>query len=164
MTKKSINVKMLFKKSAAFLLSAAMILQPVTVVSAYEQGNKILSRQGVELTEVQPEKAQEIYGKGFVKTSDHVPASVRTDNSISFFGAESLPASYITPNLPTVKNQGYYGTCWAFATMGCIETNLIKKGYEEMDLSEMHLVYFAYNSVADKLGGFDGENSLGYNQ
>ncbi|MBQ9534338.1 MAG: InlB B-repeat-containing protein [Clostridia bacterium] len=40
-----------------------------------------------------------------------------------------------------VKSQGSNGVCWAFAGVGAIEASLIKNGYGEQDLSEMHIAY-----------------------
>ena len=44
----------------------------------------------------------------------------------------------------SVKNQGNTGTCWCFATCSMLESELLKKGFEETDLSEMYIVRNAY--------------------
>ncbi len=56
--------------------------------------------------------------------------------------------------LTPVKNQGSYGTCWAFATYGSLESDLLKLGFPEFDFSENHL---ASNHGFD-LGFDDGGN------
>ena len=43
-------------------------------------------------------------------------------------------SKYTTPNLPAVRNQNPYGTCWAFSTVACVEINLINKGYVTSDI------------------------------
>ncbi|WP_197024227.1 InlB B-repeat-containing protein [Butyrivibrio proteoclasticus] len=72
--------------------------------------------------------------------------------------AAYLPDTYTTPNLPRLRNQGKYGTCWAHAVNSLADISLIKNGYNSnADMSELHLAYFAYNSVADPLGGTEGD-------
>lgn len=58
-----------------------------------------------------------------------------------------------------VEDQGNYNTCWAFSTIAAIESNLIKKGYENanVNLSENHLAYFFYNRVTDPVGYTAGD-------
>jgi bleomycin hydrolase len=43
-----------------------------------------------------------------------------------------------------VKNQGYSGTCWSFATCSMLESEMLRKGIEESDVSEMFIVRYAY--------------------
>ncbi|MBE5825054.1 MAG: hypothetical protein E7307_00310 [Butyrivibrio sp.] len=77
--------------------------------------------------------------------------------SNGLFMAGSLPARYATPeileNMPDLRDQSPYGTCWAFATTAIAEISLAKQGYN-VDLSELHLAYFANHFVDDPLGGF----------
>ena len=42
------------------------------------------------------------------------------------------------------KNQQQAGTCWAFATTSFVESELMRMGKDEMDLSELFFVYYAY--------------------
>lgn len=60
-----------------------------------------------------------------------------------------------------VENQGNTDTCWAFATIAAIESNLIKNGYEKNDinLSEKHLAYFFYNRTKDRLAYTKGDSN-----
>lgn len=60
--------------------------------------------------------------------------------------------------------EGVYGTCWAFASMGLAEFDLINDGTfdKTIDLSELQLSYFTYNSVVDPLGGTRGDYSKYY--
>ena len=62
-------------------------------------------------------------------------------------------------------NQGNYGTCWAFAAMGLSEFDLVSKGLADknIDLSELQLAYYSYNSVVDPLGGTEGDQAKYYN-
>ena len=54
----------------------------------------------------------------------------------------------ILPHTP-VKNQAQTGTCWCFGTVALIESEIIRKGKGEIDLSEMHLVRAAYPRRAE---------------
>ena len=70
----------------------------------------------------------------------------------------------------STRNQNPYGTCWAFSTIGCAEFDVFNKGLANasVDLSELQLVYYTFNSVLDPLGGTAGDlarfhNSSGRN-
>ncbi len=54
--------------------------------------------------------------------------------------------------LTPVRNQNPWGTCWAFAAIGSMESSLLKQGLGTFDLSERHLAYFAYHTRNDALG------------
>ena len=41
---------------------------------------------------------------------------------------------------PPIRNQGSCGSCWAFATVGPLESNILIEGGEAADLSEQYLV------------------------
>lgn len=75
----------------------------------------------------------------------------------------SLPKTYdVTKKMsvPQIRNQGEYGTCWAHATIACLEFNMIKKGYAKnnINLSELQLSYYANYSMTDRLGLTKGES------
>ena len=69
------------------------------------------------------------------------PSSSQTEISYSFTPVVELKA---TP----VKNQAATGTCWSFATTSFIESELLRMGKGEYDLSEMFIVRQQY---VDKL-------------
>ncbi len=62
-------------------------------------------------------------------------------------------------HLPVI-NQGNTGTCWSFATTSFLESEIIRKGYSETDLSEMYFVYFGYLNKAKKYLMYQGNNSF----
>lgn len=69
----------------------------------------------------------------------------------------TLPKSYDSRKLgliTPVRNQNPWGTCWAFGALSAGEASLIKKGLADtsVDLSELHLSYFFFNSPTDPLG------------
>ena len=60
--------------------------------------------------------------------------------------------NYENGNLPPIRNQNPYGTCWAFSTIASIEADLIhdNKTSTDVDLSELHLAYFTYHNFKDE--------------
>ena len=92
------------------------------------------------------------------------PVEISDSNSKKLTKAASIPTTYDLRNvgyLTSVKNQGSYGTCWAHASIGAIESNLLKKGLETYDLSEMHLAWFAFRN-SDKSKAFHDLNSSSF--
>lgn len=58
----------------------------------------------------------------------------------------------ITP----IKNQNSSGTCWSFAGVGMLESELIRMGKGEFDLSEMYIVRRNYEDKAIKYARLHG--------
>jgi C1A family cysteine protease len=60
--------------------------------------------------------------------------------------------NYVTP----VRNQNPYGTCWAFAVFGSLESNTLMAagGSGTPDYSEWHMSYFAYIDQSPTMPGF----------
>lgn len=63
-----------------------------------------------------------------------------------------LPKSYDAREkgyITSVKDQGNFGTCWAFSYCALAETSLIMQGFEtkdSVDISEAHLTWFSFNN------------------
>lgn len=55
-----------------------------------------------------------------------------------------------------VLNQGYTGTCWSFSGLSFFESELIRMGHEQIDLSEMYVVRKAYQLKAEKYVRLNG--------
>lgn len=76
------------------------------------------------------------------------------ENPHEFTLIYSLPA---TP----VKAQGNTGTCWSFATTSFLESELIRKGKGEFDLSEMFTVRYIYPLKASKYVRYHASSNYG---
>jgi len=66
----------------------------------------------------------------------------------------SLPAT-------SVKDQHRSGTCWSYATTSFIESELLRTGKGEYDLSEMYFVRKAYEMKAEKYVRMHGKTNFG---
>ena len=67
--------------------------------------------------------------------------------------------NYVT----SVKNQNNSETCWAFATMASIESNLLMNNKGNYDFSEAHLELATQNSLFESLMPFSREFNSGGN-
>lgn len=59
--------------------------------------------------------------------------------------------------ITSVKNQGSSGTCWSFSGVGFLESELIKAGKGDHDLSEMYIVRRNYEDKATKYIRLNGK-------
>lgn len=60
-----------------------------------------------------------------------------------------------------VKDQHRSGTCWSFASVSFIESELLRTGQGEYDLSEMFFVRKAYEMKAEKYVRLHGQGNFG---
>lgn len=60
-----------------------------------------------------------------------------------------------------VQNQNRTGTCWSFSTLSFIESEMIRKGKEAPNLSEMFIVRHTYLDKADKYVRMHGNLNFG---
>lgn len=95
---------------------------------------------------------------GHFDSFEEFQAAVSSERSAAIFASDSiseadysLPAAYDlrkTGQSTIAKNQGRFGTCWSFAAIHSLESDLITDD-PEIDLSEWHLAYYTY---ADDFG------------
>ena len=82
---------------------------------------------------------------------------------IASFSAEDVPAKYDSRNVngkryvTAVEDQGYSYLCWAFASIGAIESDILRHNedisYKDLDLSEKHLAYYNLHSAEGSYQG-----------
>ncbi len=60
-----------------------------------------------------------------------------------------------------VISQGRTGTCWSFATTSFIESEIMRKGFPETNLSEMFFVNYNYKNKAFQYLLYHGKNNFG---
>lgn len=61
----------------------------------------------------------------------------------------------------SIKNQHRSGTCWSFSGISFLESEMIRMGKEEVDLSEMFIVYHCYSDKAEKFVRLHGKLNFG---
>ncbi len=61
----------------------------------------------------------------------------------------------------STKSQGQTGTCWSFATVSFLESEVIRLGHEPVDLSEMFNVRHTYPKKAEKYVRLHGKHQFG---
>ncbi len=86
--------------------------------------------------------------------------------SMSFGAAAQSQKAYTFTDTRTiaqtpVKDQASSGTCWSFAGLGFIESELLKQGKGEHDLSEMWVVRNTYFEKAKNYARMHGHTNLG---
>lgn len=63
-------------------------------------------------------------------------------------------------HLPVIS-QGSTGTCWSFATTSFLESEIIRLGFPETDLSEMYFVNYGYKNKVQNYLMYHGNNNFG---
>lgn len=90
-----------------------------------------------------------------------VAATLLLACSLSTVNAQEDGGYVFTPvkelKITPVKNQSRTGTCWCFSTLGFLESELIRQGKGELDLSEMYIVSHSYKDKADKFVRLHGD-------
>jgi bleomycin hydrolase len=75
-------------------------------------------------------------------------------------GAGGFTLRKVVVHSPVIS-QGSTGTCWSFTATSFLESEIIRKGYPETDLSEMFFVYHTYMNKAKRYLLFHGNNNFG---
>ena len=81
-----------------------------------------------------------------------IAASLLLAMSANLYAQDKTDGYQFTPvkelKVTPVKNQNRTGTCWCFSTLSFLESELIRMGKGEQDLSEMFVVSYAYKDKA----------------
>ncbi len=168
----------------AMLASSISVATPATTYATVVQPEDVVSGNTVEVTDEpatdvvngdtetelqQTESVQEEIPRALTyhDGDDPVPVMSAADSTV-YANRGTIPSAYNSVaegKVPSLKNQGSYGTCWAFAAVGASEASLIAQGKAttDIDLSERHLAYFFYNKgeTGDALGGTIGDYNTG---
>ena len=82
--------------------------------------------------------------------ADNPPQEEEDSSTFRYNKAVTIPDTYDLRNIngtslvTSIKSQLPYGSCWAFASIGAMESNFLKQGYSALDLSEMHLAWYTF--------------------
>ena len=155
------------KRILSVALSAIMIIGVAVPVSA-EQSVEIEQQPIVENRITSGYIPSDLdYNTPVYEPDDAVPYS----DDWGYSADETIESKYpvngvsdIKAKYPSVRNQNPLGTCWTFSSIGLAEFDLINDGAfdKNIDFSELHLAYYAYNSLLDPLGGTVGDYAKYY--
>lgn len=146
MKNKSHKIKFYF-----FIFFSLCLLSPLCITTSFaEEGTNYedyLTYQDIDEPEPSSiEMIQPEFGSLFNNPND-------SSSSIpSYYGDSSKVSS--------VKDQGSFGTCWAFSALSAMEASYQRNnntGTSFPDFSEFHLAYFMYHTAEDPLGGTKGD-------
>ena len=135
-----------FVKILSFILTALLLVSTAPLTALAANGGRSAAFTPVNT---------------YLPDSYVAPAMSDAEESALTEEGEESPASYsLRGQLPPVRDQNPYGSCWSFASVGAAEANLIKKGLadkDEIDLSELQFIYYNYRAAVDPLGNMGGD-------
>ena len=137
--------------------------EPLSDGESEEQPASLVIPAETEETPLTIEETPVSFGSlpdGTVLSADILP-SEEPEGGTEYIVTEGglVAARYENNELPAIRDQGYFNTCWTFAAVGGMEADLIRAGAStSIDLSEFFLAYYsAHNYPYPKAGG-DGDS------
>ncbi|MBR0149192.1 MAG: InlB B-repeat-containing protein [Lachnospiraceae bacterium] len=128
------------KLYAIWELSEAFKKKDLTSSSSSKTGDGQSANSYVSMTlnELMNEENEEVYDESLILPSTEAeyeamapPAldeAVTDEEECVLGGSDDLPAAYMTPNLPPLKSQSPYETCWSFSVIACAEIYVLNHG------------------------------------
>ncbi|MBO4849218.1 MAG: hypothetical protein J5586_08725, partial [Clostridia bacterium] len=158
-----------FKKLTAVLIAAIMVvglLPTFAFADAFakdpEKQDAVEFKSGYVPTELHGSRpVSDAYARGDMDTYYRLTGSTRDTLPSKY---DSRDYNYVTP----VKNQGSYGSCWAHAAMGSVESYMIKHNVPvgtgsaattSLNLSETQHCFFSYTTAYDAEGMLTGDKT-----
>ena len=161
------------KKRLLAILLGATILSNSTLSLCAEEINSVSNNtiySETELNENDSDELEEIFftidginnSENFVLPKDNTLELLKNTETETLDCARasiSLPASYDGRQYQTAVKKQYGNTCWIYANIAAVEASMIKSGLADrnLDLSELHHIYFYHNRITDPLGGISGD-------
>jgi len=91
---------------------------------------------------------------GVSLAQDGQTIKIKPESGYSFTVVKDIEAT-------EVQDQNRTGTCWSFSTLGFFESELIRTGKGEHNLSEMYVVNHTYKEKADRYVRMHGHTNFG---
>lgn len=140
----------------ASIFCAALLFFSIFLFGAHDSA-RAASASNIEVVNIDNSTA--LQKTGYIHVDKKV-GSIDTRDIPGLYKASTEP-KYI-PNissLPDVRDQGDYGLCWAFSTVGLAEFSILKNENKSIDLSELQLAYYSFHTVKDPLGLTAGDKN-----
>ncbi len=137
----------------------------LSVIMALPQGVAVLGTDSFAASSPGSDSTVNGHGLGYLQVpfSSEIPIVGAPGADSEYPLLKANPSSYNSyelKKLPEVRNQGSEGACWAFASLGAIEADLIHDGYNTgIDLSELQIAYFTCHKYNDPKGCHNKDNT-----
>ncbi|MCR4842902.1 MAG: hypothetical protein K5840_06550 [Eubacterium sp.] len=147
-------------KISTLILSAALAAGGFTYINAAADtaGSDAAPVSESGFVEFEPKGEYSVSLKSAAATDETLFEDTSASASDSAYNSVNYDNLANTP-MPSTRNQGDYGDCWAFGTMASLEFSRVSLGIEDssVDYNELLLAWFDYTTATDPLGGTSGD-------